>query len=305
MNGLFVHQLTCDYVQNPIGLDIRKPMLSWQLQSDARNVMQHSYRITVRKDAVDGDLVWDTGTVVSDQSLYHAYDGEPLEARTRYYWMVEVADQFGDKAISLETAFFETGIFCAEDWQAAFISAVESEEKTMDTSAPLLRKTFTVEKEIAQARAYVTALGLYELRINGKRVGEDYFTPGWTSYDKRLAYQTYDVTDLLAQGANAVGGVVGAGWFRGCCGCGTYPIKEDGTEDYFHDYARYGTRSALFLQLYITYTDGTQDIIVTDDSCAVRSIMAKFMMRISRRTDGIPRRTMTQIGIRSIRLLMT
>jgi alpha-L-rhamnosidase len=139
------------------------------------------------------------------------------------------------------------------DWKASWITPNLAEDETKSNPAPLLRREFMVnaKKKIERARLYASAMGLYELHLNGKRVGDQYFTPGWTAYDFRLQYQTYDVADMLKSGANCLGAMLGDGWFRG------HMAFENGRNNY-------GTKVALLAQLLITFTDGTQQILGTD-----------------------------------------
>jgi len=261
MSGICFAQLKVQHLQtetlnNPISIDARDPGFSWQLADTKRDVMQTAYQIRVSTNSADVQkgkhLVWNTGKVSSDQSLYVIYKGDALKAGQKYFWQVKVWDNSGENSGWSEPASWQMGLLTPADWQAKWITPGYKED-SLEKPSPLFRKEFSVNKKIVSAIAYITAHGLYEARINGHRVGDAYLTPGWTSYNKRLEYQAYDVTGLLHDGANVVGAMLGNGWYRGHVGYDPTPNL-------------YGKDIALLLQLQITYTDGTTANIVSDDS---------------------------------------
>jgi alpha-L-rhamnosidase len=203
-----VHSLRCEYVINPLGIDEREPRLSWRLLSDRRDTVQTAYRIQVAgsRDDLEAEraLLWETAEVTSDRSTQVLYQGLALRSFQRCWWRVRVRDNYARWSEWSEPAFWEMGILEPEAWQARWITP-DLEERETDNPCPMLRKEFVLSTPLRQARAYITALGLYECEINGRRVGDRRFTPGFTSYHKRLHYQVYDVTDLLSVGANAIG----------------------------------------------------------------------------------------------------
>lgn len=247
-SGAFVvKELTCDYKVNPMGIDHLKPQLSWMLVSSDRNVLQSAYEIRVNEGK---RAVWKTGKVNSGQSVHIPYGGEALQSGKKYSWQVRVWDDKGKASDWSEVNTWEMGLLAASDWQAKWIEAEDITDGKVGP-APMFRKGFVLSKPIRNARLYATAHGLYEAYLNGKRVGKDYFRPGWTSYKKRLQYQTYDVTALLQKGQNAVAATVGDGWYRG-------------NLEFNNKRNTYGKEVALLLQLVVTYTDGSTEQIHSD-----------------------------------------
>ena len=244
-----------EYKENSLGIDAREPRLSWQIQANGRGVMQSAYQVRVarsERDLHDGrNLVWDSGRISSDESAHCPYKGPPLQSGQRYYWQVRVWDANGTASDWSDTAYWEMGLLNAADWQASWIEPELAEDPKQSNAAPMLRREFQINGAVERARAYVTSHGLYEVHLNGQRVGDQLFTPGWTSYQKRLQYQTYDVTNLIKSGANAVGVTLGDGWYRGFIGFG-------GQRNY------YGEHAALLLQIKVTYKGGREEIIGTD-----------------------------------------
>lgn len=251
-----VANLRVENLVNPVGLDITQPRFSWQLVSEKRNVLQTAYELRVANDATAlgkaPDLIWQTGKVNSDQSLYVPYGGAALQSGKRYYWQVRVWDKEGKASAWSAPAYWQMALLQPSDWKAKWIEPGYAEDSVLRPS-PLMRKEFSAPKKIRSATAYITAHGLYEAFINGKRVGDAYLTPGWTVYPKRLQYQTYDVTNLLKNGANAVGVQLGSGWYRGVIG-------------FENNRNVYGKDIALLFQLNIEYGDGTTESIVSDET---------------------------------------
>jgi alpha-L-rhamnosidase len=248
-------QLICEYKTNPLGIDIANPRLSWQLSASENNVMQSAYEIRVASSPEklnSKQLVWSSGRVTSSQSVSVVYNGPALLSMQRVYWQVRIWDNKNKASAWSEPAFWEMGILKPTDWKASWISFGGEKEMNGSKPAQYFRKEFATTKKVKSAKVYATALGLYQLRINGAKVSSDLFTPGWTSYKKRLQYQTYDVTSML-KGQNAIGVVLADGWYRGNIGFSKQ-----------HDY--YGDKLGLLLQLQITYADGTTEAILSDNS---------------------------------------
>ncbi len=215
--------------------------------------MQQAYEIRVSGDALmKGDKIWETGKVISSQSVNIPYSGKELQSGKKYYWQVRVWDNLGKPSQWSEVAWWQMALLQTTDWKAKWIEPGYVED-TVDQVSPLFRKTFRLDREIKSATAYITSHGMYEASINGQRVGDDYFTPGWTSYKTRLQYQVYDVTSQLKKGDNAIGVTLGSGWYRSYL---TWYVKKN----------LYGKTVGLLFQLEVTYTDGSKEIIVSDGS---------------------------------------
>ena len=250
---LSVAQLRCEYKTDPLGIDVAQPRLGWQLVAVERGAVQSGYQLQVATDAGFSRVLWDTGRLASDRSVHVAYAGPALESSRRYYWRVRVWDGAGRGSAWSKAAWWEMALLSPADWKARWIEPAGEEDTTKPQPAPLLRRGFALKGAVRQARVYATAHGLYELEINGRRVGDQRFTPGWTSYGKRLQYQTYDVTGLLRAGENAIGAALGDGWYRGYLAW-----KENRNV--------YGSRLGLLLQLRVEYADGRVETIATDGS---------------------------------------
>ena len=250
---LSVKDLTCEHKKNPIGIDVMQPRFSWKITGKANNIMQNEYSVRVSTDEKfsSGKIVWQSGNVKSEESVLQPYQGPELKSGQRYFWQVKIVDKLGKQSKWSEVAFWEMGLLSSTDWKAKWI---EMESDTQRYSpAPHFRKEFAVAKGIASARVYVTSHGFYELQLNGKKVGDQVLTPGWTSYGKRLQYQVFDVTEMILKGNNAIGAILGDGWYRGTLAWG-------------NNWAIYGKRLGLLMQLKITYTDGTESLISTDET---------------------------------------
>ena len=246
-------RLRTEYKVNPLGIDVRQPRLSWELTSAERGVVQAAYqvRVATAPNGLERRPLWDSGRVESDASIHRVYAGPPLQSRQRYYWQVRVWDGTGRVSPWSDPAWWETGLLNAGDWQARWITPETQADPAKPQPSPMLRATFRLEGNIVSARAYVSALGLYEMELNGRRVGDQVFTPGWTSYDTRLQYQAYDVTDLLARGENAVGVVLGDGWYRGT-------LAWEGNRNI------YGKQLAALVQIEVTYRGGRRQVVASN-----------------------------------------
>ena len=249
---LGVIDLKVEHLKDPLAIETAAPRLSWKITSTEKNTQQSEYEIRVGTDKTllnkGKDLVWKNHTV-TDQSIWIDYAGSPLQSKKKYFWQVRVKDNHGNRSAWSTIGFFQTGM-ASSDWHAQWITV-----SGKDTSArsPLFRKEFTLKKKIKSAMAYITAKGLYEAKLNGRRISDTYFAPGWTSYKNQLQYQVYDVTAFLTVGSNVIGASLGNGWYKGRIGFGNQ-----------HNF--YGDTRGLLLQLEVEYTDGTKQTIKTDES---------------------------------------
>jgi len=250
--------LVCNYLVNPLGVHDANPRLSWQLSpvENRRGLAQSAYQIKVSSQPGGPADFWDSGRIASDTTTQIPYAGKALPSRTRAYWQVTSWDERGEPTTSpVGNTFWETGLLSRNDWTAQWIGASWHGAGQTGSPAPFVRRGFTLANKPVSARLYVTALGLCEAYLNGTRIGNDCFTPGWTDMKKRVQYRVYDVTAQLTAGENVIGAILGDGWY-----CGH--IAQMGREVY-------GDRPKLLAQLEVTYADGKRDIIVTDDSWQV------------------------------------
>ena len=247
-----IDKMLCENRENPLGIDVPKPKLSWVLASDKRNKKQSAYQIQVSNVAGDFKeaLVWDSDKTESDQSVRVTYNGPELSSLQQYYWRVKVWDEKGKPSKWSAAAMWQTGVFSETDWKAKWITP--GFEESPERESPILRNEFSIPQKIRSATAIITSHGLYEAFINGEKIGDACLTPGWTSYKKRLQYQVYDVTKMLKVGKNAVSALMGSGWYRS-------PLGWAENRDF------YGDALALLLQLNITYEDGTTEVLGTAD----------------------------------------
>lgn len=197
--------LRCEYLVNPLGVDTPKPRFSWVLEHGERAQGQSSYEILVssKANADEGDL-WASEKVDSADSSQVVYAGKALRSGCTYYWRIRYWDKDGRQGPFSQVARFDTGLFSRDDWRSKWIGGKNQ-----------LRKEFELAKKAVRARAYVCGLGYSELRLNGHKVGRNVLDPAWTTYDKRVLYDTYDVTGYLQPGRNAVAAMLGQGWFKG------------------------------------------------------------------------------------------
>lgn len=247
--------LTCEYRNNPLGIDVAHPRLSWQIQSDRRGAGQTAYRIVAASCEADlanpEKVLWDSGRIDSDQSIHVKYSGPALESGQRVYWQVTVWDEMGAQTTS-DAAWWEMGLLCRTDWQARWIGSSFVGGPRTTSPAPYLRHEFELAEPVANARLYATAIGVYESYLNGIRVGEAVLSPGWTDYNQRVRYQVYDVTGLLQRGPNVIGAILGDGWAVG-------HVAWDGRQQYVE-------RPRFLAQLVLTHDDGRSGVIATDGS---------------------------------------
>ncbi|MDD4922661.1 MAG: family 78 glycoside hydrolase catalytic domain [Bacteroidales bacterium] len=248
-------KLRCEHLENPIGIDTPSPRLSWQNSDSENGSAQTAYQLIVDKDSatvVNGvGRIWNSGKIVSDHILV-SYKGSKLSPFTKYYWKLIQWNQNGQASQPASVASFETGMMGMANWQGEWIS----DGKPIDYKpAPYFRKTLPVNKKIRAARAYVAVAGLYELYVNGRKIGDRFLDPMFTRFDRRTFYTTYDITKDLLQGKNAIGLLLGNGW---------YNLQSKAV--WAFDKAPWRSRPKFCMDVRIEYTDGSRDIISTDKS---------------------------------------
>ncbi|MFC2124701.1 family 78 glycoside hydrolase catalytic domain [Bacteroidota bacterium] len=270
-----IGKLLCEYEVNPLGIDTPEPRFTWVMSSSEKGQHQTAYQILVASssDLLDNDRgnIWDSGKVLSDQSSLVEYKGEKLKSGTRYFQKVRVWDQADKMSAYSQVAWWETGLFNKQDWKASWISAprafdfakIDQRRKIipkdappeMEEPAPMFRKEFKVNDQIKQVRAYISGLGFYELSINNRKVGDHVLTPSFTDYSKTVQYITYDISDYLDNGVNAIGVLLGNGW---------YNMK---TRDVWSfDRAPWIADPTFILQVVIEYQNGEKQLIVSDET---------------------------------------
>jgi alpha-L-rhamnosidase len=238
--------LRCEYLSNPLGIDVPEPRFSWVLHHTARAQAQTAYQLLVasRAEGADQDTgdVWDSGKVASTDSIQVVYAGKPLASGKTYYWKVRYWDAAGNASPYSAVAQFEMGLLSRDEWKGQWIEG------------DMLRKELTLNGKIVRACAYVTALGYYELRINGEKVGRNVLDPAWTTYPKRVLYTAYDITHQLRSGKNALGVMLGGGW------------ATLGERFFSPDVGPYYKAPALLLQVNVELEGGKKVSVASDDS---------------------------------------
>jgi alpha-L-rhamnosidase len=292
--SVYVAELTCEYLVNPLGIDMEQPRLSWKIAQtgDApKNQKQTAYRILVASSsealANDRGDVWDSGKIHSGQSIQTLYEGAHLKSMQRYWWKVKIWSNHSGESEWSEPAYWVTGIMQPFEWQARWIgdqpdpalreykSYVENHYRSKDfdieyrknppySPSPLLRKSFAIEKQAKQAFLYVSALGYYEMWLNGKRIGEQLQAPEWTNYFQRVQYQTFDLSEQLEKGENVLAATLTDGWCLGRLG----GIKWNRC---FPHRGFYALDRRLIAQLVIVYEDGSNEVIISDGSWKIHT----------------------------------
>ena len=240
--------LTIEYLTNPIGIDFIAPRFSWNYNEGNK---QTAYRIVATDE--EENTLFDTGKVLSSKMHLIKWEAEKLKSRSVVYWTVTAWDE-NDKPECSDKAFFELGLLSKDDWKAKWITGDYKPSKKKRYPADCFKKTFVIKgRKVKKARAYMSACGIYEGSLNGKKMGDFYMAPGITDYRKRIQYQTVDITNILKPGENELLFTVADGWYRGSVGAW-------GMKNY------YGSETKLLAQIEITYEDGTVDTVITDDS---------------------------------------
>ena len=232
-------RLKTEHLFDPLGIDVQHPRLSWNCEGGTK---QTAYEIVCDQ--------WSSGRVESD--AMHAEYPLVLASRERVNWKIRLYDETGAPGEWSE-AFFETGLLKPSDWQAKWITGDYVPNKKERYPVDCFRKLVKIEKPVRHARLYATACGLYEAKLDGKKIGNFCFAPGYTDYRKRIQYQTCDVTSLLHEGENELTVQLADGWYRGSCGA-------------WGRRNQYGTETKILMQMEIAYEDGTAGTVVSDGS---------------------------------------
>jgi alpha-L-rhamnosidase len=250
-----ISRLRFEHLRETLGIGVESPRLSWMVETTAQNWQQAAYEIECYN--VNGSLRRQIGRVESDQSVLVDWPFEPLQSREQLRVRVRVWGLDGQVSAWSQSEMLEAGLLQPADWSARFVTPAWREDISRPNPAPYLRREFELRPGVKAARLYITCLGLYEAQINGAIVGDQVLAPGWTVYDRRLRYQTFDVMGMLCAGRNAIGAILADGWYRGRIGFG------GGRRNIW------GEHLALLAQLEIFYEDGSSERIVTDETwCA-------------------------------------
>lgn len=248
-------KLTCEYIQNPLGIDIAQPRFSWTFTASARNQMQSAYELEVGE--------WRSGKISSSQSVHVEYNGPALRPFTRYRWRVRIYNQNNEASEWSQPAWFETAMLQPGDWAAQWIGdgshlPAKEEDFYKDDRMPIFRKSFRAGKNVKNARLYISGLGYYEAYMNGKKIGDQVLDPGFTTYAKQVLYAVHDITTQVKKGNNMASVMLGNGWWN------PLPFKFFGKWK-LSDYQQTG-RPCVKAEIHLTYTDGSTEKIVTDGS---------------------------------------
>ena len=251
---LKLKDLRCEYRINPIGISTGEPRFSWKIETDKNDSIQSAYTLQISSNEDFNGEVQNSGMVESGESHLVVFKGLKFSSSEKWYWRVKINDNNGEESPWSETAFFETSLLDKNDWKAVFISG-ENESAASSSAGTVFRREFNISKKIKIARLYASAKGVYKAYCNGCRIGSDVLAPGFTEYGSRILFQTYDVTELLKQGANVLGFMAAAGWYKG---------------DFIYgwDLQRnvFGKCTAVIGQLLVKYEDGSSETLITDSS---------------------------------------
>ena len=247
---LNIKRIHIDYQTNPAGIS-EAPQFGWEMESDRRGVLQKFYELQIAEDEEFNRIVYDSGRIESQSSAQVRAEGFEIGPMRKYYVRAAVSD--GEEQSGWgEAAHFITALTDPAQWEAPFVSAETDASFRECSKGTYVRGTFVLRRGIKKAFACTTALGLYNFYLNGQKVGDDEMTPGWTSYQKHLLYQTYEVTEYLREGENSAGAMLGAGWYKGVMGL----TKARNN---------YGDQTGFAMQLLVRYEDGTQETVCTND----------------------------------------
>ncbi|MCD7975888.1 MAG: family 78 glycoside hydrolase catalytic domain, partial [Tannerellaceae bacterium] len=259
--------LRCEYLENPLGIGIRKPRFNWIITSSVPNIRQTAYELLVseQKEELEENRgsQWYSGKIKEEGSIQVIYKGNPLKPFTRYFWKVRIFDEHDIPSSWSEIQWFETAMLSPEDWEAQWIGNGQpqfqnDEEFYQEDPMPLFRKEFTIQKQIRSARLYICGLGYHEAYLNGEKIGDHVLDPGWTAHKKQNLYVTHDITGLIRKGKNTTGIMLGNGWYN------PLPLQLFARFN-IRDHQQTG-RPVVKAQIHLNYMDGSTEIIQTDNS---------------------------------------
>lgn len=261
---MIITELKTEYRVNPVGIDNPRPRLSWKIKSGYPNMMQTSYQILAYLDENETHLIWASGVVEDGSSQRVLWDGPGLKSMQTVFWKVRVTISNGtmEEQAESEVSFFEMGLLKEEDWHCDWIEPLDQDDYFHYQPAPLMRRDFWVRRGLKKARIYQTAHGLYEFWINGRLGTDEKFKPGFTSYQSRLQYQSYDISDYLTEGQNIWAISLGDGWWRGTLGGSSRN--------------NWGYKLQFWGQIVLTYEDGSVEYVCSNDKfrCSYGGIRA-------------------------------
>lgn len=259
--------LSCEFIENPLGIETNKPRFGWTFTSTERNQFQTAYEILVSDNTLSiqesrGDI-WSSGKILNADQAHIEFKGTPLKSFTRYYWRVRTYDKDGQPGEWSAPAWFETAMLETSDWKAKWIGDgskqfERDEDFYADDRMPLFRKEVLVTKKIKKARLYIAGIGYYEAYLNGMKIGDHVLDPGWTPYKKEVLYVVHDITSLFKQGTNVTAIMLGNGWWN------PLPLRLFGRFN-LRDFQQTG-RPCVKAEIHIQYTDGSSAIVPTDET---------------------------------------
>ncbi|MCG8310699.1 MAG: alpha-L-rhamnosidase N-terminal domain-containing protein, partial [Cytophagales bacterium] len=258
--GITPEFLRCEFMVNPVGIDNQNPLLSWYSESEQRGQVQTAYQVLVASslsnlEAGMADL-WNSDKVLSDSSAHIPYKGKKLTSGVQAFWKVKLWDKDGKESEWSEPANWTMGITSEEDWKAQWIKYPSTKNGIGKNGLPMFRKSFSLHKPVKRALIHVTGLGQYELFVNGTKTGDHFLDPAWSTYEKTVYYNTFDVTPSLEQGENVLGMMLGKGFYN------THGDRRIHGVDV-------NAPLKLILQAEIEYTDGSSETIISDESWKV------------------------------------
>ena len=272
--SLQLDDIRCEYKVNPLGIDITNPRFSWKIKSSERSVTQTAYRILVSDDPAklkaNTGNIWDSKKVTSAASIQVQFSGKPLKAANTYFWKVMIWDDKGRSTSWSNAGSFQMGLLETADWKGAKWIAYErlpdslvyslvtdrkKDQITTNNVLPVLRKNFAIKKKVKKASAFISGLGHFELSLNGKKVGDHFLDAGWAKYDKEALYVSFDITDQVKNGANAIGVMLGNGFYY------VPPVKGR-----FRKLKTSFGYPKMITRIFLEYTDGTTENIISDNT---------------------------------------